>query len=133
LCFAEIVRTPHRVTRGLLPLILLARPTPAGERVWVWLRPGLDLTDVETKTDKLAVACFASEVRVVRASERFAALVRIDVARRDPLKRLVASPLPAQLPDPDDPAAPARPSGGWSGLDLKDIPAEIPEQRGTRR
>jgi hypothetical protein len=133
LSFAEFVRAASRMHLANPPLILLARPTPAGERVWVWLRPGLDLADVEAKTDKLAVACLASQVRVMRASERFAALVRIDVTRRDPLKRLVSSPLPAQLPDRTDATASPRPNAGWPGLDLKDIPAEIPEQRGARR
>ena len=65
--------------------MLWARPTPAGERVWLWLRPGLDLTDLDGKTGKVAVACWAGEVRVVRASARFAALVRVDMTRRDPL------------------------------------------------
>jgi hypothetical protein len=132
LSFAEFVRAASRMHLANPPLILLARPTPAGERVWVWLRPGLDLKDLEEKTDKLAVACWASQVRAVRASERFAALVRIDVTRRDPLRRLVSSPLAASVPDIDT-AGPARPAGGWVGLDLNDVPEEIPEQRSGRR
>ncbi len=82
-----------RAHPGCLPLILVARPTPAGERVWVWLRPGLDLSDLDGKTGKLAVACWAGEVRVVRASARYAALIRVDITRRDPLTGLVRSPL----------------------------------------
>jgi hypothetical protein len=42
LCFAEFIRAANRAHPGSLPLILVARPTPAGQRVWVWLRPGLD-------------------------------------------------------------------------------------------
>lgn len=78
---------------GSLPLILAARPTPAGERVWVWLRPGLALSDLEGRIDKLAVTCWAHEVRVSLAGRR-AALVRVDVTRRDPLADKIGSPLP---------------------------------------
>ena len=42
-CFAAFIRARNRIDPGLAPLILLARPTPAGERVWVWLRTGLDV------------------------------------------------------------------------------------------
>src|SRR5205814_10654635 len=83
----------NRTHSGSLPLILWAKPTPAGQRVWLWLRSGLDLTDLEGKTGKLAVTCWAGEVRVVRASTRYAALLRVDIARRDPLAGKVASPL----------------------------------------
>ena len=75
---------------GTLPLVLWARPTPAGERVWLWLRPGLELVDLDGKAGLIAVACMGEEVRIVRASQRYAALMRVDVARRDPLTGLVA-------------------------------------------
>jgi len=78
---------------GSLPLILAARPTPAGERVWVWLRPGLEIADLEGRIDKLAVTCWATEVRV-NVAGRKAALVRVDVTRRNPLADNVSSPLP---------------------------------------
>src|SRR5439155_5859204 len=78
---------------GSLPLILAARPTPAGERVWVWLRPGLALSDLEGRTDKLAVTCWADEVRVTLAGRK-ATLLRVDVTRRNPLAERVTSPLP---------------------------------------
>jgi len=70
LCFAAFIATNRH---GTLPLILAARPTPAGERVWVWLRPGLSLADLEAEgqTQKLAVACWANEVRVTREGRRF--------------------------------------------------------------
>lgn len=133
LCFAEFIRAASRVRPGSLPLILVARPTPAGERVWIWLRPGLDLADLESRTDKLAVACWAGEVRVVRASARFAALVRVDVARRDPLAALVTSPLASTGRTVGELAAP--PSNRWSGLDLTDVPEELvnPPRPGGRR
>jgi hypothetical protein len=55
LCFAKLIRTDRD---GTTPLILYAKPTPAGERVWVWLRPGLSIKDLEAEgqTHKLAVA-----------------------------------------------------------------------------
>src|SRR5262249_35464790 len=125
------------------PLILLARPTPAGERVWVWLRPGLALAALEDKTDQLAVACWASLVRVTPASERHAALVRIDVARRDPLAGKVAYPLATAVPpwatDIDDredaaPVSPGMPPLAPLGLDLDEVPAPPPpaERPGRR-
>jgi hypothetical protein len=78
---------------GSLPLILWAKPTPAGERVWVFLRPGLAVSDLEGRTDKLAVSCWATEVRVAVAGRR-AAVLRVDVTRRNPLAEKVTSPLP---------------------------------------
>jgi hypothetical protein len=132
LCFAELIRAANRVHPGSLPLILIARPTPAGERVWVWLRPGLDLTDLEGKTAKLAVACWASEVRVVRASERYAALLRFDITRRDPLTATVGSPLIRLIPTARKPAESAPPLPRL-GLDLPDVPEQMPETRGGRR
>jgi hypothetical protein len=130
-CFAEFIRSQSRMHPLRLPLILLAKPTPAGMRVWVWLRPGLDLTDLEGRTPKLAVACWAGEVRVVRASARYAALIRVDVTRRDPLTDQVASPLAAHFDDTwsDAPVSPGMPP---LGLDLADIP-EPPEEPTNRR
>jgi hypothetical protein len=136
LCFAEFVRSAGRSRPGCLPLVLWARPTPAGGRVWLWLRPGLDLTDLEGKADKLAVSCWASQARMVRASTRFAALVRVDLARRDPLTGRVASPLAAlvaHLRDPETSDEDAVPTATPAGLDLADIPQPEPQPRGGRR
>ncbi len=136
LCFAEFIRAANRVHPGSLPLILIARPTPAGQRVWVWLRPGLDLADLEGKTGRMAVACWADEVRVVRASARYAALIRVDVACRDPLAADVAAdPLLRLVPAPDDrddeqPMAVLHPA---SGLDLPDVPEPVVDLRSARR
>jgi hypothetical protein len=132
-CFAEFIRTPGQTKVVRAPLILVARPTPAGERVWVWLRAGLDLSDLEDRIGKVAVACWASEVQVVRASRRYAALVRLDIARRDPLTGRVDSVLPSMIPDgfafDDSQWAGITPSG----LDLPDVPEPvdkaIPRQR----
>jgi hypothetical protein len=135
-CFADVVRATTRNRSGVLPLILWARPTPAGERVWVWLRPGLDLTDLEGKTGKVAVTCWAGEARIVRVSVRFAALVRVDLTRRDPLATIVPSPLAALIAhlrkdDADVPVSPAVPPVGLDLADVPEVPVEQP--RGGRR
>jgi hypothetical protein len=138
LCFAGIVRGAGGVRPGSLPLILWARPTPAGERVWLWLRPGLELADLDNKTGRIAVVCWAKQVRVVPASERYAGFIRVDVARRDPLAGRIDSPLALLIPSlrntntavkPESPALPP------VGLDLADIPEPAPEppSRGGRR
>ncbi|MEW2380256.1 hypothetical protein AB0883_29695 [Micromonospora sp. NPDC047812] len=123
LCFAAFIATNRQ---GSLPLILPARPTPAGERVWVWLRPGLSVRDLEQdgQVQKLAVACWANEVRVMRASRKYAALVRLDITRREPLADTIVSPLPDYV-TVDVPAnAPTSPGMPPVGLDLPDVPDE---------
>lgn len=123
MCFAAFIATNRS---GSLPLILLARPTPAGERVWVWLRPGLSLRDLEQEgqVQKLAVACWANEVRVMRASRKYAALVRVDITRREPLAAKVRSPLPDYVPTDVPANAPTSPGMPPVGLDLPDVPDE---------
>lgn len=69
---------------GYLPLILHIHGTPVGLVAWIWMRPGLSITDFDSRTEHLAAACWAREVRLQR-SRRIAALVRIDIVRRDPL------------------------------------------------
>jgi hypothetical protein len=132
--FGRMVRTGSRHQPGCLPLILIARPTPAGERVWVWLRPGLALPDLEVELPQLAVNCFADQVRVVRADRRFAALIRVDISRRDPLRARVGSPLPDQIPYFDASAVPVSPGMPPIGLDLPDVPetADPPRSTGGR-
>jgi hypothetical protein len=136
LSFAAFLRSRNRIhLRGAQPLILLARPTPAGERVWVWLRPGSDLEELENNTSKLAVACWASSVRVACTSPNQAALVRIDVTRRDPLTALVDSPIVGLVPPMT--ARPELLEGDPArGLDLDQVadPVEVPRPRvSTRR
>jgi hypothetical protein len=130
MCFAAFVKATNRVTPGLVPLVLSVRSTPAGERAWLWLRPGLDLADLQQNAEKIAVACWARSVQVV-ASPRFAALVRVDITRRDPLARLVTSPLSADIPAQRSAASPATagPVDGL-GLDLMDVPEPV---EGARR
>jgi hypothetical protein len=132
-CFAGFVRTANRLNPATMPLILVARPTPAGERVWVWLRPGLDLEDLEGKTNKIAVTCWAGEVRVVRASARYAALIRIDITHRDPLTGEVRSPLTDWFGRRHASAVPVWPGLPPLGLDLDDVPEPAPEPRAPRR
>ncbi|MET8908227.1 hypothetical protein [Micromonospora sp. NPDC004551] len=138
LCFAAFIATNRS---GSLPLILPAKPTPAGERVWVWLRPGLSLRDLEQdgQVQKLAVACWADEVRVMRASRRYAALIRLDITRREPLAATIVSPLPDHVPTDMPANAPTSPGMPPVGLDLPDVPdtpaaptAETPRPRRPR-
>jgi len=125
-CFAAFIRARNRIDPGLAPLILVARPTPAGERVWVWLRTGLDVDELERSTGKIAVACWASDVQVA-ASRRFAALVRLDITRRDPLRLVVGSPL-AQVPSTSEQLAISGRTTGVLALEL----TQVPEQEGRR-
>jgi hypothetical protein len=121
-CFAAFIATNRH---GTLPLILLARPTRAGERVWIWLRPGLSLRDLEQdgQVQKLAVACWSREVRVMAASRRWAALVRVDVTRREPLAATIKSPLPGFVPgDRDESASKPVPVSVPVGVNLADVP-----------
>jgi hypothetical protein len=138
LCFAAFIATNRH---GSLPLILLAKPTPAGERVWVWLRPGLSLRDLEQdgQVQKLAVACWANEVRVMRAGRKYAAFIRLDITRREPLAHTVVSPLPDYVPTDIPANAPTSPGMPPVGLDLPDVPdqpatasLDAPRQRKPR-
>jgi hypothetical protein len=137
LCFAGIVRGSSGVRPGTLPLLLWTRPTPAGARVWLWLRPGLDLADLDGKTGRIAVACWANQARVVAASEKYAALVRVDLARRDPLTGRIDSPLALLIPSLRQntkakvPVSPAVPPVGLDLADIEEPP--VTEPRGGRR
>jgi len=89
-CFSEFIITNRT---GSLPLILWAHPTPVGERVWVWLRPGLSIDDLQDRLDKIAVACWASSAVAEGASRSNAAFVRVDIKRREVLTGTITSPL----------------------------------------
>jgi len=89
-CFSEFIIANRT---GSLPLILWARPTPVGERVWIWLRPGLSLDDLLDRLDKIAVACWATAALAEVASRSNAAFIRVDIKRRDVLGGTVTSPL----------------------------------------
>ena len=118
-CFSEFIITNRT---GSLPLILWARPTPAGERVWIWLRPGLALEDLLERLDKIAVACWATAALAEAASRSNAALVRMDIKRRDMLTGTIGSPL-LELIKPGTPAAQRDPAEVPTALDLPQVAA----------
>jgi hypothetical protein len=138
-CFSEFIITNRY---GSLPLILVARPTPAGERVLVWLRPGLELKDLESQIGKIAVTCWAEEAQVSLARRR-ATLVRIDIRRRDPLAQKVTSPLSGMVKraweelnrrtgkDGMSVNAPTSPGMPPVGLDLPDVPDDDTDDADT--
>lgn len=106
---------------GRLPLILRIRPTPVGERVLVWFRPGICAEDLAAREAYLGAACWARDVRVARHA-RYAQLAIIEVIRRDPLAAtaVVASPLPDMIPavPPSAEPEPAQPA-----TEAVDVPA----------
>ena len=89
-CFAEFIITNRT---GSLPFLLLTIPTSVGERVWIWLRPGLALSDIQDRLDLIAVACWADVAIAESASASNSALIRLDIKRRDALTGAIASPL----------------------------------------
>ncbi len=94
------VQTRTMTHHGRLPLLVWSRPSPVGERVRVWLPAGLSVKDLERVTAETAAACWASDVRVT-PSRRQAALVVVDVIRRDPLTGGALTPAVVDDLDPD--------------------------------
>ncbi|MEU4714090.1 hypothetical protein AB0F73_10640 [Micromonospora purpureochromogenes] len=120
-CFAQFIIANQS---GSLPLILWARPTPVGERVWVYLRPGLSMADLEGRLDRIAVACHAATALIERASDGNAAYLRFDIKRREVLTANVSSPL-VDVINPDTPSV-DRPSPVIpTALDLPDVDAPV--------
>ncbi|MFG1942750.1 hypothetical protein [Nonomuraea sp. NPDC048826] len=131
-CFATFLPTDRH---GHLPFIGLAKPIPVGERVWVWLRPGLSLDQIESQLGRIAVACWAASVTVTKARTSNAAAIYLDIKRRDVLGGLVGSPLteelPADVPAITRPVAPVP-----AQLDLADVPDTddtAPSERPARK
>ena len=89
-CFSEFIITNRT---GSLPLIFWAIPTPVGERVWIWLRPGLALADLQNRLDLIAVACWADTAIAESASASNSALVRLDIKRRNAFTAPASTPL----------------------------------------
>src|SRR5207248_1269427 len=102
--------------------ILWARPTPAGDRVWIWLRPGLALADLQTRLGEIAVACWATAALAETASRSNAAFVRLDIKRRDVLTGTIPSPL-LGLIRPGAPATERDTTEIPAALDLPQVPA----------
>jgi hypothetical protein len=119
-CFSEFIITNRY---GSLPLILAARPTLVGERLWIWLRPGLALDDIQDRLDLIAVACWGTAATVEAASRKNAALLRLDIKRRDAITGTIRLPLAslARLGTPRQPAS--GPVTVPTALDLPDIAA----------
>jgi hypothetical protein len=118
-CFAEFIVTNRT---GSLPFILWTRPTAVGERVWVWLRPGLALDDIQSRLDLIAVACWADVAIAEAASESNSAYIRLDIKRRNALTEAIASPLLGLI----TPGTPARDRDSIpvpTALDLPDVDA----------
>jgi hypothetical protein len=65
---------------GRLPGILLTRPEPYGERVYIWCPAGICLQDFQDATEILCTACWATDL-CVTASTRYPHIVIIDVIR----------------------------------------------------
>jgi hypothetical protein len=123
-CFSQFIIANKS---GSLPLILWARPTPVGERVWVYLRPGLSLRKLTERLDEIAVTCHASSALVELASEsKKAAYLRFDIKRREVLTAKVSSPLTGVIDTDNMPAAYAAPTDVPTALDLPDVPADSP-------
>ncbi|PWU43195.1 hypothetical protein DLJ46_32650 [Micromonospora globispora] len=120
-CFAQFIIANQS---GSLPLILWAKPTPVGERVWVYLRPGLSMADLEGRLDRIAVACHAATALIERASDGNAAYLRFDIKRREVLTATVASPL-VDVITPGTPAADRPTPVIPTALDLPDVDAPV--------
>ena len=118
-CFSEFIITNRT---GSLPLILWARPTPVGERVWIWLRPGLSLDDLQNRLDKIAVACWATTALAETASRSNAAFIRLDIKRRDVLTGTIPSPLLGMI-KPGTPATQRDTTEIPAALDLPQVSA----------
>ena len=119
-CFSEFIITNRT---GSLPFILLAIPTPVGERIWIWLRPGLALADLQNRLDLIAVACWADTAIAETASESNAAFVRLDIKRRNAFTAPATTPLLKLI----TPGTPARNHGDLevpTALDLPEVTAE---------
>ena len=130
-CFNEFIITNRT---GTLPLVLGARPTPAGTRLWAFLRPGMSLADIQEHADKLAAGCWASSVIADAASASNSALVRIDIKRRDPLTGIIESPLKTVIGDRIPRGMTAAPPPVPVDLDLTDVLASdvtTPARNGT--
>ena len=85
--------TPHRVRvgcaqawihsrNGKIPVVLLTRPQPSGERVYLWCRAGTTADDLAAERERMTAACWAQDIDV-HPHPRYAHLVALDVIRRD--------------------------------------------------
>lgn len=82
---------------SVMPLILWAKPSGAGERIWLWLRGDLTVGDLEDRVKAIASTCWAREATVEKAGSR-AAYVVVDLYRTDPLAQPVEATVIDHLP-----------------------------------
>jgi hypothetical protein len=136
-CFAQ---SRTMTLDGRMPFLLWSRPSPVGERVRVWLPAGLSVKDIETDGERLAAACWAHEVRITPTRHQ-AALVIVDVIRRDPLAaRTVLRPAVLDDLDGEDTTPRSRNGSSRNGTaPLPDrstlqpnAPADFPTVQATR-
>ena len=90
--------------------------------MWIWLRPGLSLDDLQNRLDKIAVACWASAALAEAASRSNAAFVRLDIKRRDVLTGTITSPLLDMIKS-GTPATERDTTEIPAALDLPQVPA----------
>jgi hypothetical protein len=129
-CFSEFIITNRT---GSLPLILWARPTAVGVRVWIWLRPGLALEDVQTRLDLIAVACWSTSATAEATSGPNSAHIRLDIKRRNALARNLGSPLASVAASPHRDTTPRDMVPVPGALDLPDVSAaDIAPAKATR-
>jgi FtsK/SpoIIIE family len=69
---------------GKLPWVVKVRPTPIGDRLWLWLRPGQSLEGLDPRAAELRVAVGSRDVRLSRDERRSDRIV-VDVIRHDTL------------------------------------------------
>jgi hypothetical protein len=123
------------VRGSVMPLILWARPTDSGERVWLWLRGDLTLDDLQDRLTELASVCWAHEASAEMAGQK-AAYVVLDIRRRDVLAEGVAMPVTEMLEgiDPDSYPAEYRRVDDAEGVDLtpESVNAELDALLGNK-
>jgi hypothetical protein len=91
--YTAMVEVRLSTRAGRLPLFLAVVPTPVGERAWLWCRAGISAEDMADEIDRIRAALAARDVRITR-DRRWAALVVVEVIRRDPLAAsAIRSPL----------------------------------------
>jgi hypothetical protein len=99
--YTAMVEVRLSTRAGRLPLFLAVVPTPVGERAWLWCRAGISAEDMADEVDRIRAALAARDVRIIR-DRRWAALVTVDVIRRDPLAAsAIRSPLVDLLAERD--------------------------------
>ena len=129
--------TPHRVRTGCaqawihsrygkIPIVLLTRRRPFGERVYLWCRAGTSAADFRSARQALAAACWARDVQV-RRHARHAHVIALDVIRREPPAQSSGHPwfdtgTPGGSPDVPAPREPGD-DAYWTGGPPRDEPA----------